>query len=155
MLITFPHCYRIAWDIETDNYDTFSIPEPDAAPQNITALSKTSTSILVTWGEVPKRKRQGRIQSYKVHYTSTTSNETKSEEVQAPTQYLKIDDLERNTNYTITVMASTNKGYGPASEPISVATDQDHTMSWTLCMTFGLGFFRATMKCYSLKLKSR
>jgi len=60
-----------------------------------------------------------------VDYTSTTSNETKRKEVQAPTQYLEIEGLEHNTNYTITVMASTSKGYGPASEPIFVATDQD------------------------------
>ena len=77
------------------------------------------------WAEVPKSKRQGRIQSFKVDYTSTTSNETKRMEVQAPTQHLEIDGLEQNTNYTITVMASTSKGYGPASEPIFVATDQD------------------------------
>ena len=60
-----------------------------------------------------------------MHYTSTTSNETKSEDVQAPTQYLEIDGLDENTNYTITVMASTSNGYGPASEAIFVTTDQD------------------------------
>ena len=98
------------------------------------------------WGEVQKSKRQGRIQSYKVNYTSTTSNETKSKMVQAPTLYLEIDGLEHNTNYTITVMASTSKGYGPASEPILVATDKDLTTSWTLCPTFGVGFFEATRK---------
>jgi len=80
------------------------------------------------WGEVPRSKRQGSIQSYRADYTSTTSDETKSKEVQAPTQYLEIDDLEHNTNYTITVMASTSKGYGPASEPIFVATDKDQTV---------------------------
>ena len=58
-------------------------------------------------------------------YTSTTSNETNNKEVQTPTQHLKIEGLKQNTNYTITVMASTSKGYGPASEPIFVATDQD------------------------------
>ena len=55
--------------------------------------------------------------------TSAASNETKSKLVGASTQYLEINGLEQNTNYTITVMASTSKGYGPASEPIAVATD--------------------------------
>ena len=55
--------------------------------------------------------------------TSAASNETKSKLVRASTQYLEINGLEQNTNYTITVMASTSKGYGPASEPIVVATD--------------------------------
>lgn len=81
------------------------------------------------WGEVPKSKRQGRIQSYKVDYTSTTNNDKESKTVQAPTQHLEIDGLHRNTNYTITVMASTSKGYGPASEPIHVTTDKDQTLS--------------------------
>lgn len=65
------------------------------------------------------------ILSYKVEYTSATSNETKSKQVRASTQYLEIDGLEKNTNYTITVMASNSKGYGPASELIFVATDQN------------------------------
>jgi len=60
-----------------------------------------------------------------VNYTSATSNEIKSKEVKAPTQYLEINGLDQNTKYTITVMASTSKGYGPASEPIFVVTDQD------------------------------
>lgn len=81
------------------------------------------------WGEVPKGKRQGRIQNYKVDYTSTTNNDKKSKTVQAPTQHLEIDGLQHNTNYTITVMASTSKGYGPASEPIHVTTDRDQTLS--------------------------
>ena len=64
--------------------------------------------------------------SYKVNYTSATSNaETKSKQVRASTQYLEINGLEQNTNYTITVMASTSQGYGPASEPIFVATNHD------------------------------
>lgn len=62
-------------------------------------------------------------------YTSTTSNVTKSKEVQAPTQYLEINGLNHNTNYSITVMASTIKGYGPASEPMYVVTDKDETAS--------------------------
>lgn len=101
---------------------------PDAAPQNIRAVNKTSASILIMWGEVPKGKRQGRIQSYKVDYTSTTNNGKESKTVQAPTRHLEIDGLQHNTNYTITVMASTSKGYGPASEPIHVTTDKDQTL---------------------------
>jgi len=67
-----------------------------------------------------------------VDYTSTASNETNSKEVQAPTQHLEIEGLEQNTNYTITVMASTSKGYGPASEPVFVATDEDSKYSSAL-----------------------
>ena len=122
------------------------ILDPDGAPQNLTAVNKTSTSILVTWDEVPNDRRHGPILKYEVDYTSTASYVTNSKEVQAPTQYLEIDGLEQNTNYTITVMASTSKGYGPASEPIHVTTDKDQTLSWALCPTFSVEFFEATMK---------
>jgi len=67
------------------------------------------------------------------NYTSATSNEIKlSNEVKAPTRYLKINGLDQNTEYTITVMSSTSKGYGPASEPIFVAPDQDSKSMFAL-----------------------
>ena len=74
---------------------------------------------------MPKDRQHGLILNYEVEYTLTAGYVTDSKEVQAPTQYLEINGLEQNTNYTITVMASTSKGYGRASEPIFVATDQD------------------------------
>ena len=74
---------------------------------------------------MPKDRRHGLILNYEVEYTSTAGYVANSKEVQATTQYLEINGLEQNTNYTITVMASTSKGYGPASQPIFVATDQD------------------------------
>ena len=70
-----------------------------------------------------------------MEYTSATSNETKSKKVRASTQYLEIDGLEENSNYTIAVMASNSKGYGPASELIFVATDQNSTSLSALTFT--------------------
>lgn len=138
MLIAY--CYRIALATDT-HVKLWHILEPGAAPQNITVVNKTSASILVTWYKVPNDKRHGFIQSYKVHYTSTTDNETKSKEVKAPTRFLEIDGLEQNTNYIITVMASTSKGYGPASEPIFVATDPDSKSIFALTITNELGCY--------------
>ena len=80
---------------------------------------------MVTWDNVPDGKRQGKIQKYKVNYTAATKkNETLYQEVKAPTQRLQIVGLEENTNYTITVSASTIKGYGPASKPVVVAAER-------------------------------
>ena len=79
----------------------------------------------MTWDKVPKDKRHGAIRRYRVNYTSATSTETKSKQVGASAKHLEVDGLEQNTNYTITVMASTSKGYGPASDPIFVATDHE------------------------------
>ena len=68
------------------------------------------------------RKRKGIIVSYKVEYTKVTNNNTASEVVS--TQSLRIQGLEQNTEYSIRVSAATVKGFGPASEPITVTTDQ-------------------------------
>ena len=73
--------------------------------------------------------------------TSAASNETKSKLVRASTQYLEINSLEQNTNYTITVMASTSKGYGPASEPIVVATDPSSKSISALSFTNELDYY--------------
>ena len=84
-------------------------------------------------------------------YTSAASNKTKSKQVRASTQYLEINGLEHKTNYTITVMASTSKGYGPASEPIVVATDPSSKSIPALTFTNELGSYNGF---YFLKLIS-
>ncbi|KAL9978988.1 hypothetical protein ACROYT_G016577 [Oculina patagonica] len=99
--------------------------KPDAAPQNITAVNMTSNSILVTWDEVPKYKRYGFIQKYQVDYTPVSNDNKTSQVIEAPTRYLLINNLQNNTNYSITVLACNVIGCGPASQPIFVATNQD------------------------------
>ena len=80
---------------------------------------------MVTWDEVPNGKRNGRIHHYKVEYKYEHDNYTQNKEVDGLIRYLKIENLEKNAYYNITVSAATNRGYGPASEPLSVATEQD------------------------------
>ena len=79
----------------------------------------------MTWDEVPNGKRNGRIHHYKVEYKYEHDNYTQNKEVDGLIRYLKIENLEKNAYYNITVSAATNRGYGPASEPLSVATEQD------------------------------
>lgn len=105
-------------------YLTYRFLEPVAPPANVTLFNKTSTSILVTWDEVPYGKRKGQIQQYKVIYKAEKEN-SKSIEVNRSTHALKIINLKQNTHYNITVSAATVKGFGPSSEPISIFTGQD------------------------------
>ena len=100
------------------------ISEPIAPPHNVTVVNKTSTSITVTWHEVRPGGRRGFILEYKVDYATRATKSNNHTIVEAPTRYLEINNLEKNTNYSITVLAATCKGYGPASEPVVVATDQ-------------------------------
>ena len=49
--------------------DTTRESVPSAGPANVTAIAQSSTSILVTWSEVPKPHQNGEIRGYKVRIT--------------------------------------------------------------------------------------
>ncbi|XP_022804361.1 receptor-type tyrosine-protein phosphatase S-like isoform X2 [Stylophora pistillata] len=95
--------------------------KPKAAPGNLKAERNNSTSILVKWDRVPNGKRDGKIISYRVNYTRSEPDViTMSEEVKEPNREFLLTNLYTNVEYTITVSASTTKGYGPASAPVVV-----------------------------------
>ena len=82
------------------------------------------------WDKAQRFRRHGTILTYKVEYKSSTNNHTTIKITKASSRYLKMISLKKNTNYSITVSASTIKGYGPASKPIILATDQDGETQW-------------------------
>ena len=94
--------------------------EPDAAPENVTAVSKTFSSIDVSWEPVPKAKQNGIITKYEVEvrkevnvsgvwdYHANISTENLSVVVQNLTMFVK---------YGIAVRAYTSKGPGNHSDP--------------------------------------
>lgn len=89
--------------------------------------NKSSTSIFVTWGPVPLSERNGVILNYTVSYKEAThgSAKTGTAAVDEPKNSTTLKGLNKYTNYSITVFASTMKGGGIVSEPIFVITDQD------------------------------
>ena len=96
---------------------------PSAPPQSLSAVNRTIYSIGIKWDEVPKDRRNGRIKSYTISYHSDTSSQPQQKTVPIPsTRFANLTHLTKNTKYTITVLASNNKGPGPASDPIVVAT---------------------------------
>ena len=98
---------------------------PSAPPQIVRAVNKTSTSILIRWCEVPFGQKNGHILSYNVTYTMVNQNVTTTKQIEAPTLQVNLTGLRANTNYSITVMASTIKGHGPASPAIYVHTQME------------------------------
>ncbi|XP_066020414.1 receptor-type tyrosine-protein phosphatase delta-like isoform X2 [Pocillopora verrucosa] len=103
---------------------------PKAAPQNLSAERKNSTSILVSWDRVPNGKRDGTIISYRVNYTRSKEGAKRmSKEVDKAKRLLLLTNLEADSEYEITVSASTSKGYGPASEPVKF-----HGTDWFNCL---------------------
>lgn len=94
-----------------------SVPD---APENVTAVSKTFSSIDVSWKPVPKAKQNGIITKYEVevwkevnvsgewYYHASISTENLSVVVQNLTMFVK---------YGIAVRAYTSKGPGNHSVP--------------------------------------
>ena len=86
----------------------------------------SSTSILVSWDEVPADKQNGIIIGYTITYQAQTENQTDSVEVGRNDRQKNITGLKEYVSYNITVFASTVKGDGPHSSPVLVVrTDQD------------------------------
>ena len=80
---------------------------------------------MVQWGEVPEPDQNGRIQRYTVTYKALTGGNLEKGEVNTPTRQVTLTGLNKYTNYSITVFASTAKGGGNISNPIIVITDED------------------------------
>lgn len=89
-------------------------------------MNKTGHSVGVTWGEVPESNRHGDILSYTVTYHSATPGDpVKVKSIRTPTRFATLANLTKNTNYSITVMASNQGGNGPSSSPVFVVTSND------------------------------
>ncbi|CAH3034081.1 unnamed protein product, partial [Porites evermanni] len=100
------------------------LDQPNAPPFNVQGHNTSSTSILVQWGDVPAAAQNGIILRYTVTYTSLPGGSTRTKVVNSPTTKAILTGLNKYTNYSITVFASTSKGDGNVSEPIVVVTDE-------------------------------
>ena len=98
---------------------------PGAAPENVRGHNTGSTSISVSWGDVPADKQHGIILSYLVIYKELEGGEEREKRVNSPAREIELKELEKYTDYSIQVLAATLKGDGPRSNPITVRTDQD------------------------------
>ena len=87
--------------------------------------NRSSTSILVKWNEVPAVEQNGIITGYTITYKSQTENDNGNVEVNGSVRQTQLPNLKEFVKYNITVLASTVKGNGPASDPTVVRTDQD------------------------------
>ncbi|CAH3030418.1 unnamed protein product, partial [Porites evermanni] len=96
-----------------------------APPTNVKGNNVTSTSIFVQWDEVPADNKNGIVVNYTVTYAELPSGDSGKEIVIAPRTNATLTGLQKFTNYSITVFASTSKGGGNKSEPIIVITDED------------------------------
>ncbi|XP_066113682.1 phosphatidylinositol phosphatase PTPRQ isoform X2 [Saccopteryx bilineata] len=94
---------------------------PDTAPENITYKNISSGEIELSF--LPPSSPNGIIQKYTIYLKRSNGNEDRTIETTSLTQSIK--GLKKYTQYTIEVSASTLKGEGVRSTPISVLTEED------------------------------
>lgn len=102
--------------------------EPSAPPQEVKCFSQGSTNILVSWRAPPTELQNGIITKYSIQYSAMEGEDTETRQVSEippeTTEYL-LEDLEKWTEYRVTVTAHTDVGAGPESLPQLIRTEED------------------------------
>ena len=122
-------------------FPCYFLSEPSAPPLNVNGHNASSTSIFVSWGQVPFEDQNGVILSYTVTYRWLPSGSAEAKKVTAPASQTTLIGLIEYTNYSITVFALTSKGGGIESTPIVVITDEDSEFVVEPC------FFLLPLRC--------
>ena len=101
--------------------------EPSSPPTNVSVVDVTSTSITITWDEVPAIDRNGIITEYEVEYNQSTFdiNTTQTVRVNSSSRMVQLTALHEYVNYSIQVRAYTDVGDGPYSDDIYERTLED------------------------------
>ncbi|XP_016388254.1 receptor-type tyrosine-protein phosphatase delta-like, partial [Sinocyclocheilus rhinocerous] len=102
--------------------------QPSAPPQEVKCTSPSSTSILVSWKLPPVELQNGIMTRYTVQYAATEGDDTSLHQVSdiPPEKYhYLLENLEKWTEYRVTVSAHTEAGEGPESLPQLIRTEED------------------------------
>ncbi|XP_078147999.1 receptor-type tyrosine-protein phosphatase delta-like [Centroberyx gerrardi] len=102
--------------------------QPSGPPQDVKCYSPSSTNILVSWRPPPTELQNGIITKYTVQYAAAEGEDTAAGQISdippENSQYL-LENLEKWTEYRVTVTAHTDVGAGPESLPQLVRTEED------------------------------
>ena len=104
--------------------------EPSKPPSTVTALNRSSTTILVKWSPIPKQSIHGMLLGYHIHFKSLDSVgfgivSSRVQSTAANTTSSLIPGLLKFTDYSIQVSGFTVKGDGPLSKAVIVKTEED------------------------------
>ena len=81
------------------------LTEPASPPQNISVDSITSTTILLSWSEVPAIDQNGIIIEYEVEYTQNTFDVNMNQSVMVNSTTVELSGLHGYVQYFIRVQA--------------------------------------------------
>ena len=100
------------------------VSEPSAPPTNISATNTSSSSIFVSWQDVPFWDQNGIITEYKIYIRKNGDAGLWETETTATKHFAKTG-LDLWEKYDIKVSAFTSIGEGPESSVLTVRTDED------------------------------
>ena len=101
---------------------------PNVPPDNVQAITSSSTAIMVTWEQVPEIDRNGIITQYEVEFNQSTFNEISTSNLtttNGPQLMVELEGLEEYVEYTVRVRAFTSVGPGPFSAAVVNRTLED------------------------------
>lgn len=115
--------YRLVFTCKKILKPLFSVPV--IPPQNVTAVSRTSTSIFITWEAVSSNQLNSNM-GYKVTWVlqGKRGDEKTSSVLQCVTM-ANLTGLKKSRNYNVTVFAFNECGDGPGSDILIVKTDEE------------------------------
>lgn len=113
---------------------------PSVSPLNVTSTNTSSTSLLITWSQIPRIGVNGILLGYRVFYHQSSAEEqiaakrqrraivplNETVKVLPPNAtFLKISNLKKFTTYSFRIVGFTSKGDGKISQTFNVSTDED------------------------------
>ena len=100
---------------------------PASSPQNVTAVSLSSTAIMVTWEVVPPIDRNGMITVYEIRYgpLETFGQLSSTDIINATDLSIILEGLHPFVGYNISVRAYNSVGSGPYSDMVVEITLED------------------------------
>ena len=101
---------------------------PNAPPDNVQALTSSSTAILVIWDPVPEIDRNGIVTQYEVEFNQSTFSEISTSNLiitNGSVQMVELEGLEEYVEYSLRVRAYTSVCPGPFSVTVVTRTFED------------------------------
>ncbi|XP_047519223.1 Down syndrome cell adhesion molecule-like protein Dscam2 [Pieris napi] len=95
---------------------------PEEGPTSVECGGVTSTALRVSWQPIPHHKQAGSLIGYTVLYAAQGRQ---WQNATAPVTEVRLQGLNKYTNYTVKVAGFSNYGIGPFSYPIVCSTLQD------------------------------
>ena len=120
-------CYYKTTIFSSSDFSLLYSVAPTAAPENVTVVDDSPSSVDLTWDAPPYEMQNGRIRHYNVEITTVETGDVL--EVTSNYSNITVNGLLPFYNYTCTVSAETVAD-GPSSDEISFILPEGRKPLW-------------------------